>query len=103
MTLPLSAPEGGWKRIIGMAYDKDVLYVLDAGADAVWMYEGKNPKDAKTTGVYFSEKPLKFFDEDVPDLGGAIDLTVNEEDLFILHQDGPHVALPLQRAERRSS
>ena len=53
------------KRIIGMAYDKDVLYVLDAGADAVWMYEGKNPKDAKTTGVYFSEKPLKFFDEDV--------------------------------------
>jgi hypothetical protein len=56
------------------------------------MYEGKNPEDQEAAGVIFSEKPIKFFDEDVPDLGGAIDLAVNEEDLYILHQDG-HMSL----------
>ncbi len=88
----LSAPEGGWKRIIGTAYDHDILYVLDAGSDAIWMYEGKNPEDSKTAGVVFSEKPIKFLDEDVPDFGGAIDLTVNEDDLYVLHEDG-HMSL----------
>jgi len=89
---PLSAPEGGWKRIIGAAYDSDFLYVLDADADAIWMYEGQNPEDAEASGVIFSESPIKFLDEDVPDFGGAIDLTVNEEDLYVLHQDG-HMSL----------
>ncbi len=89
---PLSAPEGGWKRIIGTAYDSDILYVLDAGADAIWMYEGQNPSDVEASGVIFSESPIKFLDEDIPDFGGAIDLTVNEEDMYILHQDG-HMSL----------
>jgi hypothetical protein len=88
----LVTPEKGWKRIIGSAYDNNYLYVLDADADAIWMYAGKSTKDAKASGVIFSEKPIKFFDENVPDLGGAIDLTVNDEDLYILHQDG-HMTL----------
>ena len=92
LSRPLTPPSGGWKRINDLGYDSDILYVLDADADAVWMYEGKNPEDKEAAGVIFSEKPIKFFDEDVPDLGGAIDLTVNEEDLYILHQDG-HMSL----------
>jgi hypothetical protein len=92
LSRPLTPPTGGWKRINDLGYDSDILYVLDADADAVWMYEGKNPEDQEAAGVIFSEKPIKFFDEDVPDLGGAIDLAVNEEDLYILHQDG-HMSL----------
>ena len=84
----LSAPSGGWKQIAGVAYDNDILYVLDAEKDEVWMYEGLNPDDEEAAGIIFSESPSRFFDEDVPDLGGAIDLAVNEEDLYILHEDG---------------
>jgi hypothetical protein len=88
----LSAPSGGWKQIAGVAYDDDILYVLDAEKDEVWMFEGRNPDNDDAAGIIFSESPSRFFDEDVPDLGGAIDLTVNEEDLYILHQDG-HMSL----------
>ena len=88
----LSAPATGWSRIIGAALDDNVLYVLDADQDAIWMFEGQNPEDPETSGIIFSESPIKFLDEDVPDFGGAIDLTVNEEDLYVLHADG-HMTL----------
>jgi hypothetical protein len=88
----LSAPANGWGRIIGAALDDNVLYVLDADLNAIWMYEGQNPTDTEASGIIFSESPIKFLDEDVPDFGGAIDLTVNEEDLYVLHADG-HMSL----------
>ncbi|MDK2982041.1 MAG: hypothetical protein PWQ55_2388 [Chloroflexota bacterium] len=88
----LSSPPNGWHRIIGAALDDNVLYVLDADAHAIWMYEGQNPNDPDTSGIIFSESPIQFLDEDVPDFGGAIDLTVNEEDLYVLHADG-HMSL----------
>jgi hypothetical protein len=88
----LSAPANGWGRIIGAAFDDNVLYVLDADLDAIWMYEGQNPTDTEASGIIFSESPIQFLDEDVPDFGGAIDLTVNEEDLYVLHEDG-HMSL----------
>jgi hypothetical protein len=87
----LSAPENGWGRIIGVAYDNDTLFVLDADKDSVWMYAGKDPDKPNVetaTGVVFSNKPIKYLDEDVPDLGGAIDLVVNQQDLYVLHADG---------------
>lgn len=88
----LSAPSDGWGRIIGAAFEDNVLYVLDADLDAIWMYEGQNPTDTEASGIIFSESPIQFLDEDVPDFGGAIDLTVNEEDLYVLHADG-HMSL----------
>jgi len=88
----LSAPQTGWQRIIGVALEDNVLYVLDADADAIWMYEGQNPNDLETSGIIFSESPIQFLDEDIPDFGGAIDLTVNQEDLYVLHADG-HMSL----------
>ncbi|MDP2965938.1 MAG: hypothetical protein Q8N39_07895 [Pelolinea sp.] len=87
----LSAPENGWGCIIGVVYDNDTLYVLDADKDAVWMYAGKDPNkpDVETaTGIVFSESPIKYLGEDVPDFGGAIDLVVNQEDLYVLNADG---------------
>lgn len=86
-----SAPENGWGRIIGVAYENDTLYVLDADKDSVWMYAGKDPNKpnvVNATGIVFSESPIKYLDEDIPDFGGAIDLVVNQEDLYVLHADG---------------
>jgi hypothetical protein len=88
----LSAPAAGWSRIIGAAFDDNILYVLDADQNTIWMFEGQNPEDVEASGIIFSESPIQFLDEDVPDFGGAIDLTVNEEDLYVLHADG-HMSL----------
>ncbi len=88
----LSTPKGGWGRIIGAAYDENMIYVLDAEKSAIWMYEGVDREDEDKEGIIFSLSPTKFLDEDVPDMGGAIDLTVNEEDMYILHEDG-HMTL----------
>ena len=88
----LSTPKGGWGRIIGAAYDDNLLYVLDAEKSAIWMYEGVDRENENKEGIIFSLSPTKFLDEDVPDLGGAVDLTVNEEDMYVLHEDG-HMTL----------
>ena len=60
----LSAPADGWGRIIGAAFDDNVLYVLDADQDAIWMYEGQNPTDPDASGIIFSESPIQFLDEE---------------------------------------
>jgi len=54
----------------------------------IWMYQGKDPDKPELSGIVFSESPVNFFDSDIPDLGGAMDFSVNQEDLYILHQDG---------------
>ena len=92
VSLTLPAPTGGIKRIIGVALENDVLFVLDADKDAIWMYEGQDRVKENVTGVYFSKSPIKYLDEDVPDLGGALDMIVNREDMYILHADG-HMTL----------
>ncbi len=87
----LNSPENGWGRIIGAVYENDTLYVLDADKDSVWMFAGKDPNkpnDPAATGIVFSENPIAYLDDDRPDFGGAIDLVVNQEDLYVLHADG---------------
>lgn len=91
----LSAPEGGWGRISALGYDQDILYVMDAEKNAIWMYAGKNPSKpdvATAAGIVFADSPKKFFDNDIPDLKGAIDLAINQQELLILHADG-HMSL----------
>ena len=40
----LNAPENGWGRIIGAAYENDTIFILDADKDAIWMYDWKGPE-----------------------------------------------------------
>ncbi len=81
----LSPPGTGWKGITVIAFDSFNLYVLDAPAHAVWVYSG----DEK---LEFSE-PQFFFGEQVPVMiDQAIDMVVNVDDLYLLHQDG-HMAI----------
>ena len=87
----LAAPEGGWGRIAGITLDDNILYVLDADQSSVWMYVGRDPDSTdikNSTGVVYPENPIRFFDDNVPDLGGALDLAVNQLDVFLLHEDG---------------
>ncbi len=78
--VPLPPPDTSWNGVSAATLDGDLLYVLDAGANAVWVYVGRN-------GI-FEERPLFFFGEQVPSVGGAIDLAVNGDDLYLLHSDG---------------
>ncbi len=88
----LTVPEGGWDQIIGTAYANDILYVIDAGRSMVWVYEGNSAETTGMSGIVFSESPSPFFDKDIPNLGGAVDASINQEDLYILHDDG-HITL----------
>ena len=88
----LTVPEGGWDQIIGTAYANDILYVIDAGRSMVWVYEGNSAETTGMSGIVFAESPSPFFDKDIPDLGGAVDASINQEDLYILHDDG-HITL----------
>jgi len=88
----LTVPDGGWGQIIGTAYANDVLYVIDAGKSMVWFYEGNSADSAEMSGIVFTESPTMFFDEEIPDLSGAVDAFINQEDLYILHDDG-HMTL----------
>jgi hypothetical protein len=56
------------------------LYVLDAQSHAVWVYVGKDGS--------FVDRPYFFFGGQIPELADAIDLAVNNDDLYILHSDG---------------
>ncbi|MDO9545796.1 MAG: hypothetical protein Q7J07_03485 [Pelolinea sp.] len=84
----LTTPTGGWSEIIGTVYTNDILYVVDAGTSMVWIYRGNETDNTNMSGIVFTESPTPFFDEDIPDLVGAIDASINEEDLYILHDDG---------------
>ena len=84
----LSIPTGGWSKIIGTAYTNDILYVVDGGTSMVWVYDGSETDNLNMSGIVFTESATLFFDEDIPDLVGAIDASINEEDLYILHDDG---------------
>ncbi len=77
-TLP--PPDAGWGSIKAITYQSGVLSVLDVGGNAVWRFEG--------VGLDFSNKPRLFFDNQVPDLSGALDLAMYMDDLFVLNQDG---------------
>ena len=80
LTQPLAMPDVGWGKISAMALDKGNLYVLDINNNAVWVYEGYN--------LTFTENPRLFFDLDIPILGDVVDMEVNGDDLFLMHNDG---------------
>jgi len=87
----LVPPASGWGAITATVIDQNVLYVLDAEKDSLWMYIGKDPDRLNVegaNGIVFSENPISFLDENIPDLGGAIDIAINQQDLYILHEDG---------------
>ena len=89
----LQKPDIGWNSITAIAYDANNLYLLDAVGRAVWVYFG-------TTDIQFPEKPYFFFESQVPNgLEQAVGMTVNGDDLYLLHQDGHLTTCTLSRIQ----
>lgn len=79
--MSLTPPSTNWGRVTAIALDNGQLYVLDAPARAVWVYS--NDKE----GV-FTDAPLFFFGNQIPEIQDAIDIAVSSDGLFLLHADG---------------
>ena len=75
---PMEPPDIHWGNPTKIAVDSNNLYVLDPQTNAVWIYRGMD----------VTESPRLFFDQQIPPLGDAVDLAVNQNDLYILHEDG---------------
>jgi hypothetical protein len=70
-------PDINWKSPQALTIDTGDLYILETQNNAVWIY-----RDMDT------EKPPRlFFGEDIPPMHDVIDLTVNVDDLTLLHED----------------
>lgn len=80
-------PTDEWGRIAAISLDEYTLYVADAEADRIWSYSGRDFEITAMAGIVFSSHPVDFLGAEEADLGGVLDLIVNKEDLFILHQD----------------
>ncbi len=78
--MSLTTPPTNWGRVTAVALDGGKLYVLDAPARAVWIYQ-------ETDGV-FKDAPLFFFGNQIPEIQDAIDIAVNGDELYLLHADG---------------
>jgi type II secretory pathway pseudopilin PulG len=83
----LIPPEDEWEKIAAMSLDEYTLYVVDAEKDRIWSYAGRDFEIAAMAGIVFSTHPVDYLGTQTVDLGGVLDLIVNKEDMFILHQD----------------
>ena len=75
---PLEPPDILWGSPTRIAVDGNDLYVLDPQTNAVWIYRGMD----------ITQSPRLFFDQQIPSLGDAIDMAINQNDLYLLHEDG---------------
>ncbi len=79
--------DGGWGEVAAISLDEYTLYVLDAENDRIWSYAGHDFEISAMAGIVFSSHPVDFLGTEELDLGGALDLVVNKEDIFVLHED----------------
>jgi hypothetical protein len=76
----LTPPDLGWGRITAIAHANNTLYILDPPSKAVQRFGGSD--------YAFGGSPHLFFDEQIPKLDDVIDLTVYQDDLYLLHKSG---------------
>ena len=76
----LTPPDTGWGRIQAVDLFGGKLYVLDPVANAVWIYDAG--------GGLFSDNPILYFAEQVPNLSAAVDVAMAQDQLLILFADG---------------
>jgi len=79
LTLQMPPPDMSWGTPTAFDITSAGLYVLDPVTNAVWIFWKSDE---------FSELPTLFFDEQIPPMGDVIDLTLNRDDLYLLHVDG---------------
>jgi hypothetical protein len=80
LSVAMPPPDSNWGQPTAITIDSGNLYVLDPQTNAVWVYRGSD-------GSY-QDRPRLFFSENIPPMQDVIDLTVNRQDLYLLHADG---------------
>jgi len=75
---PMEPPDIHWGTPRGMTVYGNDFYVLDPITNAVWIYRG----------MEIDQPPRLFFDQQIPPMQDVIDLEINQNDLYLLHEDG---------------
>ena len=78
--IPLPPPDTNWNHVTAFTLSNGNLYVLDAPARAVWVYNGKDGA--------FVDRPYFFFGGQTPEKQDVIDLIISGDELYMLHADG---------------
>jgi len=86
--LTLTPPGTNWGRVVAVALDSNKLYVLDAPARAVWIYNGRQDAATQEEMDTFEDAPYIFFSIQIPEIQDAIDIAVSGDELYLLHADG---------------
>lgn len=76
----LSPPENNWGKITAMAVQNGDLFVLDLQNNAVWRFDGND--------YAFTDRPRLFFGNEVPLMADVIDITLYQDDLYLLRSSG---------------
>ncbi len=74
----LVAPDSGWGEITAINYQNGILDILDIGRNMVWRFG--------ETEAGFNNAPRMFFSSDIPDVKSAIDISIYQDDLYMLDQ-----------------
>ena len=74
----MAPPNIGFGEPNAMSIDRGDLFLLDPKVNAVWIYRN----------MEVSQQPRLFFGDYIPPMQDVIDLTVYNDDLFLLHADG---------------
>jgi len=72
------SPSMSGEEFNAITTDLGHLYVLDPHSNAVWIYWNSKIR----------ESPQLFFGNEVPEIQDAVDLMVNNDELYLLHADG---------------
>lgn len=80
----LLPPATHWGSIIDMTLLENQLYVLDTSSN-IGVYSITQNEQGQITGI--DSKVTEFFSE-VPKLGDVLDMAIDTQDLYLLHNDG---------------
>jgi hypothetical protein len=78
LAVSMAAPDTNWGSTEAVTYDTDDLYILDPPSNAVWIFRR----------MAVQEEPRLFFGDQIPPMQDVVDMTVNLNDLYLLHTDG---------------
>ena len=78
---PLPLPDMGWGNVTAISIYSSRLYILDGQNNQVYFVDGSE------SGL-FDAAPRLYFDESIPRLGDVLDIAVDLEFLYLLHDNG---------------
>ena len=76
----LIPPYDGWSQPVAFEAFQNRIYVLEPDANEIWVYEREDK--------FFANPPERYFSESAIDLSTAIDISIVQGTVFILHRDG---------------